>query len=354
MKVKTLLLFCALLCFGAPQIVEAQDEGQPTVQVSTAASAPGTINDLGIKDYVLGTGDTLDVRIFQQPDLSTTAEVDNDGNISTLPFIKPIRAKCRTEKDVAKDITDAYTKFLQNPQVSVRITGRNSRPPAIVHGAVNQPQRVQMMRSVRLNEIIAVSGGITEKANGSIQVLHTAEVMCPVPGEVVVVETETPSLTNGLKGSYKVYKISDLLAGKEDANPIIRPGDVVTVTEAEPVYITGSVVNPQGVYLRENMTLRRALAMVGDVRQDAKASDVRIHRQKPGAEQEEIIHVNYAAIKKGQEKDILLQAYDVIEVPDDSPFSKGNLLRTLGKAVLNIGPNVVGGFGTRLPQRILY
>jgi polysaccharide biosynthesis/export protein len=353
MKVNTLLLFLALLCFGAPQLVEAQDQGQPTVQISADPSAPGVINDLGIKDYVLGTGDTLDVRIFQQPDLSSTAEVDNEGNISTLPFIKPIRAKCRTEKDVAKDITDAYTKFLQNPQVSVRITGRNSRPPAIVHGAVNQPQRVQMMRSVRLNEIIAVSGGITEKANGSIQVLHTAEVMCPAPGEVVVAETETPSLVNGLKGSYKVYKISDLLAGKEEANPIIRPGDVVTVTEAEPVYITGSVINPQGVYLRDQLTLGRALAMVGGIRPDAKASDVRIHRQKPGAP-EQILSVNYAAIKKGQQKDVLLEAYDVIEVPDDSPFSKGNILRTLGKAVLNIGPSMVGGIGTRLPQRILY
>ncbi|MGB7925729.1 MAG: polysaccharide biosynthesis/export family protein [Pyrinomonadaceae bacterium] len=351
MKVKTLLLFCALLCFGAPQMVEAQDQGQPAVQISTEPAAPGVINDLGIKDYVLGTGDTIDVRIFQQPDLSSTAEVDNEGFISTLPFIKPIPAKCRTDKDVAKDISAAYAKFLQNPQVSVRVTGRNSRPPAIVHGAVNQPQRVQMMRSVRLNEIIAVSGGITEKANGSIQVLHTAEVMCPAPGEVV--ETETPALSNGLKGSYKVYKISDLLAGKEEANPIIRPGDVVTVTEAEPVYITGSVVNPQGVYLRDQLTLGRALAMVGGVRQDAKANDVRIHRQKPGAS-EQIISVNYAAIKKGQQKDVLLEAYDVIEVPDDSPFSKGNILRTLGRAVLNIGPSVVGGFGTRLPQRILY
>jgi polysaccharide export outer membrane protein len=351
MKVKTLLLFFALLCFGAPGIIKAQDQGQPTGQVSTAIAQPGSINDLGIKDYVLGPGDILDVRIFQQPDLSSTAEVDNEGNISTLPFIKPISAKCRTEKEVAKDITEAYTKFLQNPQVSVRITGRNSRPPAIVHGAVNQPQRVQMLRSVRLNEIIAVSGGITEKANGSIQVMHTAEVMCPAPGEVVEKE-EAPSLSNGLKGSYKVFKISDLLAGKEEANPVIRPGDVVTVTEAEPVYITGSVINPQGLHLRDQLTLGRALAMVGGVRQEARINDIRIHRQKPGS-QEEIISVNYAAIKKGQQQDVLLQAYDVIEVADQSPFSKGNILRTLGKAVLNLGPNMVGGF-SRLPMRVLY
>jgi protein involved in polysaccharide export with SLBB domain len=175
--------------------------------------------------------------------------------------------------------------------------------------------------------------------------------MCPAPGEVVEKE-EAPSLSNGLKGSYKVFKISDLLAGKEEANPVIRPGDVVTVTEAEPVYITGSVINPQGLHLRDQLTLGRALAMVGGVRQEARINDIRIHRQKPGS-QEEIISVNYAAIKKGQQQDVLLQAYDVIEVADQSPFSKGNILRTLGKAVLNLGPNMVGGF-SRLPMRVLY
>ena len=352
MRFKTLLLSLALLCFGAPQALQAQQEqGQPTVQVMTEVAQPGLINDLGIKDYVLGPGDILEIRIFQQPDLSSTAVVDNKGNISSLHFLQPIPAKCRTEEEVAKDIVQAYERFLKNPQVSVRVTGRNSRPPAIVHGAVNQPQRVQMLRSVRLNEIIAVSGGITEKANGSIQVLHTAEVMCPAPGEVA--ENDAPSINNGFKGNYKIIKIADLLAGKEEANPIVRPGDVVTVTEAEPVYITGSVVNPQGIYLRDQLTLGRALAMVGGVRQEAKANDIRIHRQKPGSE-EEIIRVNYAAIKKGQQKDVLLEAYDVIEVPDDSPFSKGNILRTLGKAILNVGPNMVGSFGTRLPQRVLY
>jgi protein involved in polysaccharide export with SLBB domain len=281
------------------------------------------------------------------------AEVDAEGNISSLPFIEPIRAKCRTEKDVAKDIIAAYSKFLQNPQVSVRITGRNSRPPAIVHGAVRQPQRVQMLRSVRLNELVAVSGGFTEKANGSIQILHTAEVLCPEPGQPVETKTDDAT-TDGLKLPYNVYKISDLAAGKEEANPNIRPGDVVTVMEAEPIYITGSVVQPQGLFLRDQLTLGRALAMVGGVRQGAKASDVRIYRQKPGTPEQEVIRVNYAAIKKGQEQDVLLKAYDIIEVPEPGPWSKENFLKTLGQGIFNLGPNMLGRIGTTLPTRVLY
>lgn len=351
MKAKTLILFFALVCIGAPQVIKAQD-GQQSVVQNTSDFVPGTVNDLGIKNYVLGPGDVIDVRIFQQPDLSSTAEVDSDGNISSLPFIEPIPAKCRTEKDVAKDIIAAYSKFLQSPQVSVRITGRNSRPPAVVHGAVAHAQRVQMLRTVRLNEIIAVSGGFTEKANGSIQILHTAEVLCPEPGQPA--ETDVAVSEDGLKLPYKVYKIADLAAGKEEANPLIRPGDVVTVMEAEPVYITGSVNHPQGVFLRDQLTLGRALAMVGGVRQGAKASDVRIYRQKPGKAEQEVIRVNYAAIKSGKGQDVLLKAYDIIEVPEPGPWSKENFLKTLGQGVFNLGPSMLGRIGATLPMRVLY
>jgi polysaccharide export outer membrane protein len=350
MKITTSLLLFALACFGASHTAQAQEQGQPqtTIQATVENTTPGVVNDLGIKDYLLGPGDTIDVRVFQQPDLSSTAEVDAEGNISSLPFIQPVRAQCRNEKEVAKDIIAAYSKFLQNPQVSVRINGRNSRPPAIVHGAVNQPQRIQMLRSVRLNELIAVSGGFTEKANGDIQVLHTAKVLCPQPGEEV--EPELTVTNDGLKIPYKLIKIADLAAGKEEANPVIRPGDVVTVQEAQPVYITGSVVNPQGLYLRDNLRLSRAIAMVGGVKKEAKIGDVRIYRQKPRTSDQEIIRVDYAAIKKGQKEDILLQPYDVIEVPENGPFSGPRILSTFLGGAMQLGPSTL----MRLPMRILY
>jgi polysaccharide biosynthesis/export protein len=346
MKVKILFLFFALVCFGAAYMVKAQEPGQPTVQV-TGTVTPGTVNDLGIKNYLLGPGDTLDVRIFQQSDLSSTVDVDGEGNIR-LPFIAPIRAQCRTEQDVTKDIVAAYNKFLQSPQVSVRVTGRNSRPPAIVHGAINQPQRVQMLRPVRLNELIAVSGGLTEKSNGDIQVLHTEKVLCPQPGEVD--EPEVTVTNDGLKIPYKVIKVADLAAGKEEANPVIRPGDVVTVLEAKPVYVTGAVVNPQGLYIRDKLLLTRAIAMVGGPNKTAKTSSILIHRQSPNSSKEEVVKVDYAAIRKGQQDDVALQPYDIIEVPENSPFSGSRFLQTLMSGMMNVGPTIL----TRLPTRIIY
>ena len=95
---------------------------------------------------------------------------------------------------------------------------------------------------------------------------------------------------------------------------MIRPGDYILVTEAEPIYITGSVNSPQGVFMRDQLTLGRAIAMVGGTKKEAKLTDVRIYRQKPGSADQEMIKVDYAAIKKNQKPDILLQAYDIVEI----------------------------------------
>ena len=125
MKVKkTLVLAVALVCTFA---VIAQAQEQQQQQSSTQTTAQSSSLDIqGIKAYLLGPGDVLDVRVFGQPDLSSTVQIDSDGNISSLPFLEtPIKAKCRTDKEVQKEIATAYSKFINNPQVSVRISERN-------------------------------------------------------------------------------------------------------------------------------------------------------------------------------------------------------------------------------------
>src|SRR5882724_5618670 len=298
MKIKILFVFAIVTCWVLVSIVQAQEQTQQAPPSS--GSQQSGVDTQGIKNYLLGPGDVLDIRIFGQSDLNSTAQIDSDGNLSSLPFLeKPIPAKCRTEKEVQRDISAAYSKFINKPQVSVRISERNSRPPATVFGAVRQPTRVQMQRKVRLNELIAVSGGFTERASGTIQVLHTEPLMCPGPGE----EAQGAPI-DGTKIPFEVVKISDLRTGKPEGNPVVRPGDVVLVTEAEPVYMTGSVISPTGIYLRDRLTLSRALAMVGGVRKEANVTDVRIYRQKPGSATQEIIRVDYGAIKKNQKPDV--------------------------------------------------
>src|SRR6185295_3066476 len=345
MKVKqslVLAIVCACLLAG---LVHAQDPPQePSAPPPVPQQSPG-LDVQGIKSYLLGPGDVLDVRVFGQPELTSTVQVDSDGNLSALPFLEtPIRAKCRSDKEVQKDIAIAYAKFINNPQVSVRISERNSRQPATVFGAVRQPTRVEMKRKVRLNELMAVSGGFTERAAGTIQILHTEPLMCPEPGE----EREAGPI-DSTRIPLSVVKIADLRTGKREANPIIRPGDYVLVTEAEPVYITGAVMSPGGLYLRDNLTLSRALAMVGGARKEAKLSDVMVYRLIPGSTEQKQFHVDVAAIKKNQKPDFVLEPYDTIEVSESGLFSGPRIASTLLNAFTGGVTNAVSASGSYLP-----
>lgn len=345
MKASILLSLIIVASFLVAVPLSAQEQQPAPSTVSSSSSS--SLDTQGIKKYLLGPGDVLDVRVFGQPDLNSTVAVDSDGNLSSLPFLEtPIPAKCRTEKEIQKDIVAAYSKLINKPQISVRITERNSRQPATVFGAVRQPARAQMQRRVRLNELMALAGGFTERAAGTIQILHTEPLMCPEPGE----EAEAAPI-DGTKIPLQIVKISELRAGKVEANPVVRPGDYILVTEAEPVYITGSVMSPTGIYLRDKLTLGLALAMVGGTRKEAKLSEVRIYRQKPGTMEQEIIKVDYAAIKKNQAPDFLLQPYDVIEVPEAGAFSASRIGGTLLGALTGGAQSLLT---TGLPNRIVY
>ncbi len=341
------LAFPSLVRTQEPQSAPSQEAAVPTVHSGTGDSQ---VDGQGIRNYLLGPGDTLDVRVFGQSDLNAIVEVDSDGNISSLPFLEaPIPAKCRTEKQVQKDIIKAYSKYLKNPQVSVRISERKSRQPATVFGAVRQPTRVQMQRKIRLNELVVVSGGFTDRASGTIQILHTEPLMCPQPGE----EAQAAPIDD-TRVPFEIVKITELRSGKVQANPVIRPGDYVLVTEAEPVYITGSVTAPQGIFLRDQLTLSRALAMVGGARKEARLNDVRIYRQKPGATDQELIRVDYAAIKKNQKPDFFLQAFDIVEVPEAGMFSPGRIGQTLMGAVSGSLGTMFSQGGTSIANRVIY
>lgn len=280
--------------------------------------------------YVLGPGDVVEVKVFGQPDLNATAQVDGDGSLSSLPFLDAISAKCRTEKQVQKDIAVAYSRLIKDPQVTVRVIDRKSRQPAQVSGAVRTPGKIPTERKLRLNELIAASGGITEKAAGTIQILHTESLLCPGPGE----EVEALPVA-GTAVPLQIVKLSDLQAGS--VNPIIRSGDLVLVTEAVPVYITGSVVSPGSVMLTDQLTLSKALGMVGGTRKEAKLSEIRIYRQKGNAPQQ-VLKVDFEAVKKSQNPDIFLQPYDVIEVTDTGFWEGGNVLKVLAGIFLRSTP----------------
>ena len=310
-----------LAMFGCYTVISvlAQSQSQQQSQSTAPVYQPGSssIDEQGIRGYRLGPGDILDVRIWGQSDLNSTVEIDEDGNISSLPFIDdPIPAKCRTERDIQKSVTESYAKYLVKPRVSVRTVERKSRPPATIWGAVHAPTRVPMLRRIQLHEMVTAAGGFTDKAGGTIHIIHTMPEICPEPGEVVAQKTAPGSDV----GQLETYKIRSLRSGAGEGDPFIRAGDLVEVVEGDPVFVTGLVNIPQNLILRDQMTLTTAIATAGGVQRLAKISDVHIYRKQDGKLGAQDLRVNYEAIKKGQQKDVLLEAYDIVDVPEVGPF----------------------------------
>lgn len=332
MKVKVSLIF--VLMFGSLQAAFGQD----------ALVAPETQ-----RAYQVGSGDEITGKVLGEAQFDFVATIDEDGKFLVPFFDQPVEASCRTEKELRTQVTKLLSKYLRNPQVSVRVTGRKSRRPATIVGEIRTPQQVEMLRQARLFEMISFAGGTTDGAGGKVQIFRTQPPMCADNTEENNWKADSQ---NGLDVPSRIYSLSSLKQGKDEANPIIYPGDVIVVATAAPVYITGEVASAQGIYLKEDgMTLMGALAKIGGVNRQAKTKDIKIYRLKADPkEPREIISVNYDRIKKGEQKDVQLQAYDIIEVDK----SKKSIAQTILELATGVGSTAVTSLGTGLPTRILY
>jgi hypothetical protein len=94
--------------------------------------------------------------------------------------------------------------------------------------------------------------------------------------------------------------------------------------------------------------------MVGGTRKEAKLSDVRIFRQVPGSMDQEILHFDLQAIRKKEKPDVLLQPFDVIEVPEAGMFSSSRIGTTVMSALTGGFTSLISNTGTYLPARVLY
>jgi polysaccharide export outer membrane protein len=295
------------------------------------------------KGYLLGPGDEITGKVLGEQTFDFIATVDQDGKIEVPFFENAVVAKCKTERELRTEITALLAKYLRTPQLSLRVTDRKSRPPATIYGEVRTPQPIGLMRKVTLIELLSFAGGVTEEAGGMIQIFRTQPPMCTEKNEdsdwklAMGDPTDVPS---------RMYSLASVKMGKEEANPIIYPGDVIVVQKASPVYITGEVVSPQGIYLKEGgLSLSEAIAKIGGVRREAKTKDIRIYRLKANSKERDVIIANYDLIKKGLQKDPMLEPYDIVEVDKSRESIAQTILRIAvgaGKTLITSGANSVG------------
>jgi len=281
--------------------------------------------------YRIGAGDVLDIRIYNRPQLSREAvRVEGSGMIRMPLVDTEIQAACLTEGELSKEISTRYAKFYKNLQVDVFIKEYHSRQVAII-GAVNDQSRFELQRRVRLLELLTYAKGPSPRAGQTINIVHsTASSPCKKEDDA------------DASAAFTSYKLSDVLQGDPKSNPYLEAGDIVTLPEADQVYVVGNVFSPLTIALKEPITLTRAIAMAGGLKQDTRKDKIRILRQEPGTTIRKEITVDLYAIEKKRSEDLALLPNDIIDVPTSAGKS---FLRSLVQGV-------VPGVG-QLPVRVV-
>jgi polysaccharide biosynthesis/export protein len=313
----------ALLAFAAT--IRAQQT--PNAVLTPTASPTTNLND---NRYRIGPGDVLDIRIYNRPNLSREGVRVEGNGMFRMPLIdSEIQAACKTEGEVAKDISTKYARYYKNLQVDVFIKEYHANQVAII-GAVNDQSRFELQRRIRLLELLTYAKGPSPKAGQTINIVHSS----------------SPSLCRNEStdeiAAFTSYRLSDTLQGDLTANPYLEAGDIVTVPDADQVYVVGNVYTPLTIPLNEPITLSQAIAMAGGAKLDTKKDKIRIMRQEPGSLTKTEILVDLSAIEKKQAADLALKPNDIVDVP----LSTGkSLLRGL----------VTGGAQsvTQLPIRVI-
>jgi polysaccharide export outer membrane protein len=176
-----------------------------TVEKPAAAAAQQS-------EYRIGPGDTLQVFVWNQSELTVTVPVRPDGMIST-PLIAGVPAAGKTAPELARDLEKALAEYVRNPTVSVMVTGfvGTYSDQIRVVGQAAKPQAIPYRANMTLLDVMIAVGGLTDFADGNAAtILRTSE---------------------GNK-QYSV-RLKDLVKrGDVSANVEMRPGDVVIVPQS--------------------------------------------------------------------------------------------------------------------------
>jgi polysaccharide export outer membrane protein len=191
----------------APQ-APAQQTPPPVQPVQGAAQTPAVVSD----QYVIGPGDTVQVFVWRNPELSVTVPVRPDGKIST-PLVEDLVAVGKTSSQLAREIEKALAEYIRSPQVNIIVTNPISTFSQVkVIGEVVTPQSMPYRDGLTVLDVVLAVGGLTEFAAG-----NRAKIVRQENGKTVEIKVKLESLVR---------------KGKVDENKALRPGDVLIVPES--------------------------------------------------------------------------------------------------------------------------
>jgi polysaccharide export outer membrane protein len=162
--------------------------------------------------YVVGPGDTVNIVVWRNPELSTSVPVRPDGRLAT-PLVEDLQALGKDPATLARDIEKELAKFIRDPVVTVIVTGfvgPYSEQIRVI-GEAAKPQALPYRQKMTLLDVMIAVGGITDFADGNrASILRTSD---------------------GNK-QYAV-RIRDLIKrGDVSANVEMKPGDVLIIPQS--------------------------------------------------------------------------------------------------------------------------
>jgi polysaccharide export outer membrane protein len=311
-----LSFFVVLNCF---QILAQDSSPDSQSNSSTVQSKVSQLRD----KYRIGYQDTLEISVYRHPELSQMVNVAPDGTIKLFRIDEPIVAVCKTERELAAEIAEKYKVLLRNPFVNVRVAEQRSQYYAVI-GAVEKPGLFYINRRIQLLELLSFAGGPDiEKAGTKLILARGGSVSaCKADGK------DKSSTAESQEYELYQFNVKDVLQGK--ANIWMEAGDIVSVLEADVVYVYGSVKKPGSIKLTRPITLRQAIAEAGGFEAASKKDKIRVIRQKQGSSEWEDISYNLKDIDSGKVKDPFLMPNDIVAVSEDKLQS---ILNGVGKSL---------------------
>jgi polysaccharide biosynthesis/export protein len=197
------------------QTQQTQPQAQtPTPSATPSQPIPGAApqqSPVGA-NYMIGPGDTLQIFVWRNPELTTTVPVRPDGKITT-PLVQDMVAVGKTPSQLARDIEVVLAEYIRSPQVNVIVTIPVSTFSQVkVIGQVINPQSIPYREGMRVLDAILAAGGLGEFAAG-----NRAKIVRKNNGK----DTELP------------VKLERLInKGDMQYNFELQPGDVLVVPEA--------------------------------------------------------------------------------------------------------------------------
>ena len=272
-------------------------------------------SDVKQGDYLIGSGDLLGIEVFDVPELSRDVRVNETGYISLPLMPSKIRASGLTPFQLQDKLAELLQTngLVSTPQVTVSVKEQHGQPITVI-GAVRTPMVIQALRNTTLLQALSQAGGISDEAGSTVIVTRSATDVSESadPGD-----TSAPSAPQSF-----TINLSDILeSGDPRFNIPLVGGDVVSVPRAGIIYVVGAVNRPGGFLLQndlDRMTMLKMLSLAGGTTTTAKMKNAVILRKNPDTGQRDQVPVDLSKVMHLKTQDVLLQANDILFVPDSA------------------------------------